>query len=55
MSDFVRDAAGIGAVASISYGAWLIDEPAGFIVGGCLVLVGVIASAIGKSRATKGS
>lgn len=48
--DVIRDAAGICAVGSISYGAWLIDEPAGFIVGGSLVLVGVIASAIGKSR-----
>lgn len=52
ISDIIRDVAGIGAVASISYGAWLIDEPAGFIVGGMLVLSGVIASSFGKSRMT---
>ncbi|MDB5825742.1 MAG: hypothetical protein JWR21_4446 [Herminiimonas sp.] len=40
-----RDAMGILAVASISYGSWLAYPPAGFIVGGCVVLAGVLAAA----------
>lgn len=43
----VRDLIGIMAVASMSYGAWLIYEPAGFIVGGALVLSGVVVLARG--------
>jgi len=42
-----RDAIGVVAVGSISYGAWLIYHPAGFIVGGVIVLIGVIAMARG--------
>jgi len=44
-----RDAAGVLAVASIAYGASLVYLPAGFIVGGVLVLAGVIAMARGAS------
>lgn len=43
----LRDLAGISAVVAISYGSWLIYEPAGFIVGGALVLTGAIAAARG--------
>lgn len=43
----VRDIAGMLAIASISYGAWLTYEPAGFIVGGIIVLAGVVAMARG--------
>lgn len=50
LADMIRDAAGLGAVASISYGAWRIYEPAGFIVGGVLVLAGVFASSLGQSH-----
>ncbi len=46
---FARDAAGLLAVASISYGAWRIYEPAGFIVGGLLVLAGVLALSRGQT------
>lgn len=42
-----RDISGIFAVASISYGAWLAYQPAGFIVGGVIVLAGVVAMARG--------
>lgn len=42
-----RDAIGVSAVASISYGAWLIYPPAGFVTGGLLILAGVIAAARG--------
>lgn len=40
----VRDIAGVGAIAAISYGAGMIYRPAGFIVGGLIVLVIVIYS-----------
>lgn len=43
----LRDVAGLAAVASITYGASLIYVPAGFIVGGIIVLVGVILAARG--------
>lgn len=43
----VRDVAGLAGVAAISYGAWLAWPPAGYIVGGALVLVGVLLSARG--------
>lgn len=52
LADVIRDIAGVGAVASISYGAWLIYQPAGFIVGGALVLTGVIASGRCAARTT---
>ncbi|MER8540259.1 hypothetical protein NKH17_12470 [Mesorhizobium sp. M1334] len=38
----VRDGAGLAAVGLISYGAWQISPPAGFITAGCLLLFGVI-------------
>ena len=41
----LRDLAGLAAVAAISYGAWLAWPPAGFMVGGALVLVGVVLTA----------
>lgn len=44
---WVRDAAGLAGAASVSYGAWLIYEPAGFIVGGLLVLVAVVSASRG--------
>lgn len=46
-----RDIIGLSAVASIAYGAWLAYPPAGFIVGGVLVLAGVVLSAAGKPKA----
>ena len=44
-----RDACGIIAVASIAYGSWMVYPPAGFIVGGLIVLAGVLAMARGGS------
>lgn len=46
-----RDAVGLGAVGSISYGAWLVTPAAGFIVGGSLVLAGVLLTARLPARA----
>lgn len=34
---FLRDVAMYAGLASVSYGAWLIYQPAGFIVGGALL------------------
>lgn len=44
---YIRDAAGIAGAASVAYGAWLIAEPAGFIVGGALLVVGAVLAARG--------
>jgi len=45
--DWIRDVAGLAGASSVAYGAWAIYEPAGFIVGGILVLAGVLLSARG--------
>lgn len=42
---WLRDAAGITGAASVSYGAWLIYGPAGFIVGGLILMAAAIAAA----------
>jgi hypothetical protein len=39
LPQLIMDFIAIAAVASISYGAWLAWRPAGFIVGGAIVLV----------------
>lgn len=36
----IRDIAGYAGAASLSYGAWLVYKPAGFIVVGLLLLAG---------------
>ncbi len=41
----LRDLAGFVAVGAISTGAWMAWPPAGFMVGGALVLAGVVLSA----------
>lgn len=46
---YIRDAAGLCGAASVSYGAWLVYEPAGFIVGGLLLLSGALMAARGGS------
>lgn len=47
------DLAGLGGVGAIAYGAWRIYEPAGFIVGGLLVLAGAIV--LGAKASRRGS
>jgi hypothetical protein len=37
----VRDIAGLCGAALIAFGAWRVYEPAGFIVGGAILLAGV--------------
>ena len=41
LAEILVDLAGVGGVAAIAYGTWAIYEPAGFIVGGAIV-VGVV-------------
>lgn len=36
------DAVGLAGLGSVAYGAWLIYEPAGFIVGGLLAVATVV-------------
>ncbi len=44
----VRDLAGLCGVGLVSYGAWLIYPPAGFITGGILLIVGALLIALGN-------
>jgi len=46
-TSLLRDAAGVAGVASIAYGSWMVYAPAGFIVGGLLVLAAALAAARG--------
>lgn len=47
MTSYVRDAAAVLGVVLVSYGAWLAYAPAGFVIGGALVLAGALLSARG--------
>ena len=47
----VRDLAGLCGVGLVSYGAWLIYPPAGFITGGILLIVGTLLIALGNRAA----
>lgn len=40
-----RDSVGVAGAALVAYGAWLIYEPAGFIVGGAMLLAAAWLSA----------
>lgn len=40
MPGLLCDFSGYAGAAAISYGAWLIYEPAGFIIGGILLIAG---------------
>lgn len=40
MKDLVVDAVGVVGAGLIAYGAWLIYQPAGFMVAGVLLLSG---------------
>ena len=46
-----RDLAGLCGVGLVSYGAWLIYPPAGFIIGGILLIVGTLLIALGNRAA----
>jgi len=39
------DLAGLAGAGAVAYGAWMIYPPAGFIVGGALVLAGTLLMA----------
>jgi hypothetical protein len=47
----VRDFAGLSGVGLVSYGAWLIYPPAGFITAGILLIVGTLMIALGNRAA----
>jgi len=40
-----RDLAGLGGAGLVAYGAWLIYVPAGFIVGGVLLILAAVLAA----------
>ena len=45
LPDATRNVVGICGAALMAYGAWLIYAPAGFIVGGVMLIAGVALSA----------
>ena len=47
----VRDLAGLCGVGLVSYGAWLIYTPAGFITAGILLIVGALLISLGSRTA----
>lgn len=47
----LRDLAGLSGVGLVSYGAWLVYPPAGFIVGGSLMIAGALLLALGNRSA----
>ena len=47
----VRDLAGLCGVGLVSYGAWMIYPPAGFITAGILLIVGTLLIALGNRAA----
>lgn len=47
----VRDLAGLCGVGLVSYGAWLIYTPAGFITAGILLIVGALLISLGSRAA----
>ena len=52
MPGLVRDLAGLCGVGLVSYGAWLIYPPAGFITAGILLIVGSLLIALGNRAAS---
>ena len=48
----IRDLAGLCGVGLVSYGAWLIYPPAGFITAGILLIVGALLIALGNRAAS---
>lgn len=38
-SELIADSLGLAGAASLSYGSWLVYQPAGYIVAGALLLV----------------
>ena len=48
----VRDLAGLCGVGLVSYGAWLVYPPAGFITGGLLLIIGALMVALGNRAAS---
>ena len=47
----VRDLAGLCGVGLVSYGAWMIYPPAGFITAGILLIVGALLISLGNRAA----
>lgn len=51
MPGLMRDVAGLGGVGLVSYGAWMVYPPAGFISAGILLIVGALLTALGNRAA----
>jgi hypothetical protein len=51
LPEMLRDLVGLVAVAAITFGAWQIYVPAGWIVGGGLFLTGVVLHSLADRAA----
>ena len=51
MPGLMRDVVGLGGVGLVSYGAWMIYPPAGFITAGLLLIVGALLISLGNRAA----
>jgi hypothetical protein len=47
----VRDLAGLSGVGLVSYGAWMIYPPAGFITAGILLIASTLLISLGNRAA----
>lgn len=50
MPALIRSGIGIGGAGLIAYGAWMVYAPAGYVVGGILLIAGVILSEMQSSN-----
>lgn len=48
LRDLITDMAGVSGAGLVSYGSWLIYPPAGFIIGGILLIVGALLLSLGN-------
>lgn len=48
LPDRARDIVGLAGAALMSYGAWQVYEPAGFVIGGLMLIAGCAYSALAK-------
>ena len=50
-AELLRDGAGLLGLGLVSYGAWLIYPPAGFITAGVILVAAAMLHALGAGRA----
>lgn len=54
LRELIRDGMAIAGASSIAYGAWLVYQPAGFIVAGMLTLAALYLQVSGSRQSNTG-